>query len=86
VDCLSLIGDQADNIEGLKGIGPVSAKKLVRQFRTVENIYQKLNQLPANIQKLLVNQQTLVYRNKQIINLVKNITLPSEIDQKCDFE
>ncbi|MCE8162926.1 MAG: 5'-3' exonuclease [Candidatus Moeniiplasma glomeromycotorum] len=86
VDCLSLIGDQVDNIAGVKGIGPVSAKKLIRQFRTVENIYQQLEQLPSNIQKLLVNQQDLVYRNKQIISLVKNISLPAEIDQKCNFE
>ena len=86
MDCLSLIGDQADNIEGIRGVGPVSAKKLIQQFRTVENIYQKLDCLPINVQKLLNNQQTLVYRNKKIISLVENIALPSESDQKCDFE
>lgn len=86
VDYLSLIGDQVDNIKGIKGIGPVGAKKLVQQFGEVENIYQNLNQLPINIQKLLEGQQELVYQNKKIINLVKNITLPVDIDQKCNFE
>src|SRR5215217_3307090 len=31
-DYLSLLGDNIDNIEGVKGIGPVSAKKLIQQF------------------------------------------------------
>jgi DNA polymerase-1 len=86
LDCLSLIGDQADNIEGIRGVGPVSAKKLIQQFRTVENVYQKLDHLPTNIQKLLANQQNLVYQNKKIISLVENINLPPETNQKCDFE
>src|SRR3954467_9364816 len=38
VDYLSLLGDQVDNIEGIRGVGPVNAKKLIQQFGTVENI------------------------------------------------
>src|SRR5947208_2120649 len=36
VDYLSLLGDNVDNITGIKGIGPVNAKKLIEQFQTVE--------------------------------------------------
>ena len=86
VDYLSLIGDQVDNVGGVKGIGSVGAKKLIQQFGTVENIYQQLERLPPNVQKPLQNQQEIVYRNKRIISLVKNITLLIEVDQKCDFE
>src|SRR5687767_6077626 len=46
VDYLSLLGDNVDNIEGIKGVGPVSAKKLIQQFQTIENIYQKIDNLP----------------------------------------
>ncbi|MCE8159296.1 MAG: 5'-3' exonuclease [Candidatus Moeniiplasma glomeromycotorum] len=86
VDYLSLIGDQVDNIKGVKGIGPVGAKKLIQQFGAVENIFQNLTQLPINTQKLLENQQEIVYQNKKLISLVKNINLPADIDQKCNFE
>ena len=51
VDYLSLLGDNADNIEGVKGIGPVNAKKLIQQFQTVENIYQKINNLPEYLNR-----------------------------------
>ena len=42
VDYLSLLGDSVDNIEGVKGIGPVNAKFLIQQFSALENIYQKI--------------------------------------------
>jgi len=85
VDYLSLLGDQVDNIEGVKGIGPVSAKSLISQFQTVENVYQKLDDLPENTKKLLENKEKMTYLNKKIIRLEKNIDLPTEIYKSCDF-
>jgi len=91
VDYLSLLGDQVDNIEGVKGIGPVNAKLLIRQFSTLENIYQKINQqtsqlnIPEPIKILLEKNQELVFRNKKIIGLEKNISLAFYSFQKYDF-
>ncbi|CAI2191604.1 10450_t:CDS:1, partial [Funneliformis geosporum] len=84
IDYLSLLGDNVDNIEGIKGIGPVNAKKLIRQFQTVENIYQKVNDLPEITRHLLIDQAKLVLSNKKLISLVINISLP-DIYEKCKF-
>jgi DNA polymerase I len=86
VDYLSLIGDKVDNIKGVKGIGPVSAKNLIQQFGSVKNIYQKISDLPENTKKLLVNQEKLIQRNKKIISLVSDLPLPNEQYQNCDFQ
>jgi len=89
VDYLSLLGDNVDNIEGVKGIGPVNAKLLIRQFSTLENIYQKINEQTSQlnmlepIKILLEKNQELVFRNKKIIGLEKNIPLSP---QKYDFD
>ncbi|CAI2186297.1 2574_t:CDS:1 [Funneliformis geosporum] len=84
IDYLSLLGDNVDNIEGIKGIGPVNAKKLIQQFQTVENIYQKINNLPEITKRLLIDQEKLVLSNKKLISLVINISLP-DIYEKCNF-
>jgi DNA polymerase I len=42
VDYKALAGDASDNIPGVAGIGDITAKKLVAEFKTVENIYQEL--------------------------------------------
>lgn len=84
LDYLSLLGDNVDNITGVKGIGPVSAKKLIQQFQMVENIYQKLGDLPQAIKGLLENNEDLVLLNKKLISLEKNISL--EVYEDCNFD
>jgi len=85
LDYLSLLGDKVDNIVGIKGIGPVIAKKLIQQFENTENIYKNLTNLPKHTKKLLENQQGLVFINKKIISLVTDISLSSSLYQKCNF-
>jgi DNA polymerase I len=86
LDYLSLLGDNVDNIAGIRGIGPVIAKKLIQQFQNTENIYKNLSTLPKNTEKLLENQQELTCANKKIISLVTNISLPPDLCQKCKFD
>jgi len=37
-DYLALVGDRADGIAGVRGVGPVKARKLLAQFGTIEDI------------------------------------------------
>lgn len=39
----ALIGDAIDNIPGVRGIGPKTAKDLVLKFNSLEDLYQNLN-------------------------------------------
>lgn len=41
-DFLALMGDQADNIPGARGVGPKAASRLVRAFDTLETIFESL--------------------------------------------
>ncbi len=40
-DFLALVGDKVDNIEGIKGVGPKTAVKLIQRFGGVEGILQR---------------------------------------------
>jgi len=48
-----LAGDASDNIPGVTGIGDKSAVDLLRQYGTVEGIYEHLDDLPARQRKAL---------------------------------
>ncbi|RHZ35302.1 5'-3' exonuclease [endosymbiont GvMRE of Glomus versiforme] len=85
IDYLSLLGDDVDNIKGIKGIGPVSAKSLIQCFSTIENIYQKLDTLPESIKNLLMNKQEVVFLNKRIISLEENIPLSIKKNEIREF-
>ena len=45
IDMLTICGDTADNVPGVKGVGEVGASKLVAKFGSVEEIYKHLDEL-----------------------------------------
>ena len=45
IDMLTICGDTADNVPGVKGVGEVGASKLVARYGSVEEIYRHLDEL-----------------------------------------
>lgn len=45
-DFLALVGDSVDNIPGVPGIGPKTAARLLRVFKDVEQLYERLDEVP----------------------------------------
>lgn len=46
IDILALWGDASDNVPGVRGIGEVSARKLIAKYGSIENIMEHLDELP----------------------------------------
>jgi DNA polymerase-1 len=47
IDLKALMGDNSDNIPGIKGVGPKTAAALIQKFETIEKIYEFLDQNPT---------------------------------------
>lgn len=58
IDFLGMMGDTADNIPGLPGVGEVTAKKLLKEFGTMENLL-------ANTDKLKGAMKDKIEANKE---------------------
>jgi DNA polymerase I len=70
VDWLSLVGDAVDNIPGVRGVGPKTATDLLRQFGSVEVMYQSLNEVKSDrIRAGLLAAEGQVRRNLELIRL-----------------
>jgi DNA polymerase-1 len=50
-DVLALMGDAADNIPGVDGIGEKTAYKLVVEFKNIDNLYKNLDKIKSEKQK-----------------------------------
>lgn len=69
-DFLALVGDKADNIPGVKGIGDKGAKKLLDEFKTIENIYENIDKISnARSQKLLNEGKESAVLSKKLTSL-----------------
>jgi len=80
IDWLALTGDSSDNIPGASGIGPVTATKLIKEFKTVENLYENLSKLPPKIFEKLSASKENVFLSKQLVTLRKDIPIDFEIE------
>ncbi len=87
VDYLALIGDASDNLPGARGIGPKGASELVKQFGTIENIYNNLNDISERIRGLLIESKETVLRTRWLIALLDVPELQCDvcIDYKPDI-
>lgn len=80
VDYLSLMGDSSDNIPGVPGIGEKTAKKLLGQFGTVDNLMDHLDQLPEKIKKKFEENTDALHISRQLIDLSDAPSLDVEIN------
>ena len=57
IEVMGLMGDTADNIPGVKGIGEKTAMKLIAQFGTIDNLLAHLDQVAGAKTKTLLSEQ-----------------------------
>lgn len=70
IDYQALIGDTADNVPGVKGIGKVTAEKLLVQFGTLDTIYERLDEvMPVRIRGLLDTYREDAFRSRELVKL-----------------
>lgn len=55
----ALIGDRSDNIQGVAGIGPVKAARIIDSLETEEEMYETVRQLYQDDERLCTNLQCL---------------------------
>jgi DNA polymerase I len=69
VDYLALIGDTIDNVPGVKGIGEKTASYLVSKYKTLENIYNNLDNESPTIKEKLLNGKDDAFLSKELVKL-----------------
>lgn len=77
VDFLALTGDSADNIPGVKGIGPKTAVPLLERFGSLDNIYANLDRIERErLRNLLLEQRESAYLSKELATLRTEEEIP----------
>ncbi len=74
-DYKALIGDNSDNIPGVKGIGPKSALPLVKEFRTLENIYDNLAIITPAVAKKLADKKEIALLYRELTTIKKDVSI-----------
>ncbi|MDD3124582.1 MAG: DNA polymerase I [Candidatus Kapabacteria bacterium] len=76
-DVLALIGDTADNIPGVKGIGEKTAIPLVQEYGSIEKIYENIDKIKsASTRKKLAEGAESAKVALELVTIVTDMELP----------
>jgi len=75
VDWLALSGDLSDGIPGVKGIGEKTAIKLIKQFGSVEKIFENIEQVAGANKLKLINGKDVCLMSKQLATIITEMKL-----------
>ncbi|MEK9130657.1 MAG: DNA polymerase I [Patescibacteria group bacterium] len=79
IDYKALMGDASDNLKGVVGIGEKSAKELIAQFGSVENILEAVRKTPDKIKPTwrakFEGQEKHTLQMKRLVTIVRDVPL-----------
>lgn len=79
-DYKGLIGDSSDNLPGVSGVGPKTAQKLLEEYKTLENIFDNVENIKGKIKEKLITDKEVALQTKYLATLVRNIPLNLELE------
>ena len=84
IELKSLMGDSSDNIPGVKGIGPKGALTLLREYKTLDGVYEHLEEIPETTRKKLSEHKEEAYLSHTLATIDTDV--PIEISlEKCEI-
>ncbi len=80
IDLKALMGDSSDNIPGVKGIGEKTALKLLTQYKTLDGIYEHIDEIKGSTHDKLVTDKDNAYMSYSIATIVKDVPMEITIE------
>jgi len=76
IDVLALMGDSADNVPGVSGIGEKTAMKLLAEYGSVENLIAHADELPGKrAREGMQNEADMALLSKKLVTIKTDVPL-----------
>ena len=79
-DYKGLAGDPSDNIPGVRGIGDKTAKDLVSEYGSIEEIYAHLEEVVPRVKSRLEDQREAALFSRKLATIKRNVKIKFNID------
>ena len=81
VDMKALMGDTADNIPGVPGVGEKTAAKLIAQFQHVETLYDRIGEVKGKkLQEKLADNKDKAFLSKELATICFSVPVEYILD------
>ena len=75
-----LQGDNSDNIKGVRGIGPKTAKALLQKYGTIENLYEHLDEITGSTHTKLAEGRDSAFQSKELATIITDVPITFDLN------
>ncbi len=75
IDVKALMGDSSDNIPGVKGIGEKGAFSLIQQYKSLDKIYENIEEIKGALKTKLIDGKDMAYLSKTLATIDRCVPL-----------
>ena len=80
VDYLGMMGDSADNIPGLPGVGDKTAKKFLKEYGSLEGLLENTHELKGKMKEKVEANKELGILSKELAKILLDVPVTFEAD------
>ena len=80
IDFLAMTGDASDNIPGIAGVGPKTAKKFIQDFGSIENLYKNLDKIKGKLKDKVEQNKENAFLSKKLVTI--HTSVPIDFKEK----
>ncbi len=81
IDILGLMGDASDNVPGCPGVGPKTATQLIKQYGSIENLFEHINELKGSIATKIKDNKEGILRSKRLVTIITDVPVEFDLDE-----
>ncbi|MFC1644263.1 DNA polymerase I, partial [Candidatus Omnitrophota bacterium] len=82
VELMALMGDASDNIPGVKGIGQVTADKLINRYGGIREVYKNIDKISSeSVRKKLAEGKEMAELSRELVELDRKVPVELDLDQ-----
>ena len=85
IDLKALMGDSSDNIPGVKGIGEKTAISLLEKYKTLDNLYNHIDELTPKTKEKLISDKDNAYMSYDIATIYRDVNIPFTLED-CNYK
>lgn len=80
IDLKGLMGDKSDNIPGVPGIGEKTGIKLVKEFGSIENLLENIEEVKGSVRQKIEENVQMAMVSKRLATIVTHMPIELEFD------
>ena len=84
IDLKGLMGDSSDNIPGVPGVGEKTALKLLKQYSTLENVLEHIDEISGKkLKENLTNYREQAILSKKLATIIRDVPIDIKLEDCC---